>query len=145
MVVRRLCTLKGVLAGLMQRQQRAGMSRHQAAKWIKAPERSARTASCVNQGRPWSQNNLERARRAERVALTEEQVSEYSLPVIVKHDRRYKDGRPHEAVETEALRQTVLIEILRARLNALLTVPLSRVLEREQRQRKRLAALLRKG
>jgi hypothetical protein len=26
--------LKGVLAGLMQRQQRAGMSRHQAAKWI---------------------------------------------------------------------------------------------------------------
>jgi hypothetical protein len=47
-------------------------------------------------------------------------------------------------VETEALRQTVLIEILRARLDALLPEPLSRVLEREQRQRKRLAALIRK-
>jgi hypothetical protein len=60
------------------------------------------------------------ALRWERVALTEEQVAEYNLPVIVKHDRRYKDGRPHEAVETEALRQTVLIEILRARLDELL-------------------------
>jgi hypothetical protein len=65
------------------------------------------------------------------------------LPVIVKHDRCYKDGGAHEAVETEALRQTVLIEILRARLDELLPEPLYRVLEREQRQRKRLAALLR--
>ena len=81
--------------------------------------------------------------RWERVALTEEQVAEYNLPVIVKHDRRYKDGGAHEAVETEALRQTVLIEILRARLDALLPDPLERVLVREQRQRKRLAALLR--
>jgi hypothetical protein len=55
--------------------------------------------------------------RWERLALTEEQVAEYHLPVIVKRDRRYKDGGAHEAVETEA--------------------------EREQRQRKRLAALLR--
>ena len=81
--------------------------------------------------------------RWERVALTEEQVGEYNLPIIVKHDRRYKDGGAHEAVETEALQQTVLIEILRARLDALLPEPLSRVLEREQRQRKRLANLLR--
>jgi hypothetical protein len=81
--------------------------------------------------------------RWERVALTEEQVAEYNLPVIVKHDRRYKDGGAHEAVETEALRQTVLIEILRARLDELLPEPLKRVLERERRQRKRMAALLR--
>jgi hypothetical protein len=81
--------------------------------------------------------------RWERVALTEEQVARYNLPVIVKHDRRYKDGRPHEAVETEALRQTVLIEILRARLDALLPEPLERVVVREARQRKRVAALLR--
>jgi hypothetical protein len=81
--------------------------------------------------------------RWERLALTKEQVNEYELPVIIKRDRRYKDGRPHEAVETEAIRQTVLIEILRARLDTLLPEPLPRVLEREQRQRKRLAALLR--
>jgi hypothetical protein len=35
------------------------------------------------------------------------------LPRIVKRDKRYKDGRPHEAVETEALQQTVLVDILR--------------------------------
>jgi hypothetical protein len=81
--------------------------------------------------------------RWERLALTKEQVAHYNLPIIIKHDRRYKDGGAHEAVETEALRQTVLIEILRARLDALLPEPLSRVLEREQSQRKRLAALLR--
>jgi hypothetical protein len=34
-----------------------------------------------------------------RLALTHEQVREYDLPVIVKRDRRYKDNRPHEAVE----------------------------------------------
>ena len=81
--------------------------------------------------------------RWERLALTKEQVAHYNLPIIIKHDRRYKDGGAHEAVETEALRQTVLIEILRARLDALLPEPLDRVLERERRQRKRLATLLR--
>ena len=78
----------------------------------------------------------------ERVALTEEQVSDYNLPVITKRDRRYKDGRPHEAVETEALRQTVLMDILRARLDELLPEPLTRVLERERRQRIRIATTL---
>jgi hypothetical protein len=48
----------------------------------------------------------------ERVALTEHQVDDHNLPRIIKRDRRYKDGKPHEAVETEALRQTVLIEIM---------------------------------
>jgi len=73
--------------------------------------------------------------RWERVALTEQQVSDYSLPRITKRDRRYADGRPHEAVETEALRQTVLVGILRSRLDALIPEPLTRVLERERRQR----------
>jgi hypothetical protein len=36
-----------------------------------------------------------------------------------------------------------LVDILRARLDELLSEPLSGVLERERRQRKRLAALLR--
>jgi hypothetical protein len=44
-------------------------------------------------------------------------------------------------VETEAISQRVLIEILRARLDALLPEPLDRV--REGRQRQRIAALLR--
>jgi hypothetical protein len=50
-------------------------------------------------------------------------VEQYSLPVIVKHDRRYADGHPHEAVETEAISQAVLVEILRGRLTALLPEP----------------------
>jgi hypothetical protein len=80
----------------------------------------------------------------ERLALTAQQVEHYDLPVIIKGDRRYNDGRPHEAVETEALRQTVLIEILRERLDELLPEPLERVLEREARQRRQMAALLRR-
>ena len=61
--------------------------------------------------------------RWERVALTEQQVSDYDLPRITKRDRRYADGRPHEAVETEALRQTVLMHILRDRLDDLRGAP----------------------
>jgi hypothetical protein len=80
----------------------------------------------------------------ERLALTQEQVREYDLPVIVKYDRRYKDGRPHEAVETEAISQRVLIDILRARLDELLPEPLARVHERERRQRQRIERLLRR-
>jgi hypothetical protein len=78
----------------------------------------------------------------QRLALTAQQIAHYELPTITKHDRRYKDGRPHEAVETEALRQTVLIEILRNRLDRLLPEPLNRVQEREQRQQRQLRALL---
>ena len=62
----------------------------------------------------------------ERLALTEEQVEQYDLPKIVKRDRRYKDGRPHEAVETEAISQRVLIGILReARQRRRIAVPLT--------------------
>jgi hypothetical protein len=50
-------------------------------------------------------------------------------------------GAQHEAVETEAISQRVLIEILRARLDALLPEP-PRVQERERRQRRGVAALL---
>jgi hypothetical protein len=80
--------------------------------------------------------------RWERLALTERQVSEHNLPTIVKHDRRYNDEHPHEAVETEALSQTVLVDILRRRLNALLPEPLARVQERAERQRRGVAAML---
>ena len=49
-----------------------------------------------------------------------------------------------EVEEFEATKQAVLIDILRAWLDAPLPEPLERVHEREQRQRRRLAALLRK-
>jgi hypothetical protein len=78
-----------------------------------------------------------------RIALTETQVDDHRLPRIIKRDRRYADGRPHEAVETEALRQTVLTEILRTRLDELIPEPLTRVHEREAPQRRRVATALR--
>jgi hypothetical protein len=82
------------------------------------------------------------ALRWQRVALTEQQVSDNNLPRITKRDRRYADGRPHQAVETEALRQTVLMDILRARLDDLIPEPLPRVLERERRQRRAIIGKL---
>jgi hypothetical protein len=81
--------------------------------------------------------------RWERIALTAEQVEQYDLPKIIKRDRRYKDGRPHEAVETEAISQRVLIDTLRAWFEVRLPEPLLRVQEREARQRRAVAALLR--
>jgi hypothetical protein len=80
--------------------------------------------------------------RWERVALTEQQVSDHNLPRMTKRDRRYADGRPHEAVETETLRQTILMNVLRARLDELIPEPLDDVRERERRQRERVAATL---
>jgi hypothetical protein len=82
--------------------------------------------------------------RWERIALTAEQVERYDLPKIIKRDRRYKDGRPHGAVETEAIKQTVLIGILRAWLEMRLPEPLARVQERQARQRRQIAPLLRR-
>jgi hypothetical protein len=74
--------------------------------------------------------------RWERLALVEEQVQTYNLPRIVKHDRRFKDGGgTHEAVETEALSQRIIIDILRSRLEELLPEPLESVQEREARER----------
>jgi hypothetical protein len=81
----------------------------------------------------------------ERLALTQSQVDDYDLPRIIKRDRRYKDGHPHEAIETEALRQTVLQDLLRDRLDELLPEPLARVQEREARQRRRIATVLRRA
>ena len=71
-----------------------------------------------------------------RIALTAEQVEQHDLPVIMKRDRRYKDERPHRAVETEALSQTLIIELLETELAALLPEPLERVHEREKCQRR---------
>jgi hypothetical protein len=78
----------------------------------------------------------------ERVALLPEHVDAYQLPVIVKHDRRYRPPRAHQAVETEALQQQVIVGLVRARLDALLPEPLAVVLDREQAARARLLVLL---
>jgi hypothetical protein len=78
----------------------------------------------------------------ERLALTEQQVADYDLPVIMKQDRRYKDDHLHEAVETEAISQRVLTEILQTRLAELLPEPLARVQAREARQRTQITKRL---
>ncbi|HEX9231347.1 MAG TPA: hypothetical protein VF869_05535 [Jatrophihabitantaceae bacterium] len=83
--------------------------------------------------------------RWERLALTEEQVGAHRLPKIIKHDRRYNDGKPHEAVETEALRQSVIVGLVRDRLDELLPAPLDRVHVRERRQRAEVRRLLNGG
>ena len=79
----------------------------------------------------------ERGEQWERLTLTEVQVREHGLPVITKHDRRFKNGGgEHKAVEAEAITQHVLTDILRERLDELLPEPLVRVQEREVRQRR---------
>jgi hypothetical protein len=77
-----------------------------------------------------------------RLALTEAQVEQYNLPVIIKYDRRFKDGGAHEAVETEALSQAVIVQIVREHLDILLPEPLEGVLEREEQQREELRRYL---
>jgi hypothetical protein len=72
----------------------------------------------------------------ERLALTAEQVEQYNLPRITKNDRRFKNGAGvHEAVETEALSQRLILEIVRNRLDELLPEPLEDVQERAERER----------
>jgi hypothetical protein len=77
-----------------------------------------------------------------RLAITEEQVRRYSLPVISKPDRRYKPPRYHDAVETEALGQSVIVSIVRVHLDSILPEPLADVLEREAAQRQETARRL---
>jgi hypothetical protein len=65
------------------------------------------------------------------------QVEQYSLPRIANTDRRFKNGQgEHEAVETEALSQRIINEIVRTRLEELLPESLESVQARAQRERK---------
>jgi hypothetical protein len=86
-----------------------------------------------------------------RVTLTETQVDDdYDLrPLqIMKIDNRYKPSDPrylYPAVETEALKQQVIVQIVRDALDAELPEPLEDVLEREARQRRQIERLLREG
>ena len=80
----------------------------------------------------------------ERLALTDEQVEEHDLYrlKISKPDRRYKPVRYHDAIETEALRQTLILTIVRKQLDELIPEPLEHVQVREQQQRQELAGQL---
>ena len=82
----------------------------------------------------------------ERLALTEEQVDRYDLPRIIKTDRRFKNGGgTHEAVETEALSQRIIVDLLRERLGQLLPEPLESVHERAEQERSRIRRLIKVG
>jgi hypothetical protein len=80
-----------------------------------------------------------------RIALTEEQVDRYHLTPITKEDRRYDENSPHrfhEAVETEAMSQQIIVDIVRRRLNAMLPEPLAAVRVRQEAQKQQALAAL---
>jgi hypothetical protein len=82
-----------------------------------------------------------------KVALAPEQVARsprLRRLVINKLDRRFKPPRRYGAIECEAVGQAVLERMLRKVLDGLLPEPLTRVEVREQRQRNRLLAALKK-
>jgi hypothetical protein len=80
-----------------------------------------------------------------RLALTEDQVEQHGLPRIRKTDKRFKNGGGvHEAVETEALSQALIIEIVRNWLDGLLPVSLEDVHVRERDQRQRIERAIRR-
>ena len=83
----------------------------------------------------------------QRIALTEDQVEEHSLPVIQKSDRRFapnSDGSPRRfpAVETEALDQRILLPLVRDSLADLLPVSLRQVKRREADERNEILSRL---
>jgi hypothetical protein len=75
-----------------------------------------------------------------RLALTEEQVESHDLArlAIPKSDKRYRPPRTHDAIETEALSQRIILDIVEERLAYLLPERLERVLEREREERAEL-------
>jgi hypothetical protein len=82
-----------------------------------------------------------------KVALTPEQVARsprLRRLAIDKVDNRCKPPRPYKAVECEAVGQAVLERMLRKVLDALLPEPLADVQLREQRQRAKVRATLRR-
>jgi len=77
-----------------------------------------------------------------RIAITEQQVERHQLPVISKPDRRYKPARWHDAVETEALGQTFIVNLVREWLDRLLPEPIADVRERERIERAQMRVAL---
>jgi len=82
-----------------------------------------------------------------KIALTKEQVNRrptLKRLTISKLDHRNKPPKRYEAIECEALGQGVLVRLIRDCLDKLLPEPLDDVLEREEEQRKTVAAMLTK-
>jgi hypothetical protein len=81
----------------------------------------------------------------ERLMLTDEQCAMLrarGVEPILKKDNRYKDGRPHEAFEVEALGQSLVTQIVRDRLEELAPIPLADVQEQEIEQRAAIIKIL---
>jgi hypothetical protein len=78
----------------------------------------------------------------EKVAITDVQVRESAFPVKTKLDYRFKPACAFDAVETEALGQARIMELLRERLEAVVPEPLAEVLRREEQQRVQVRARL---
>lgn len=80
--------------------------------------------------------------RWERLALTGEQFDRYGLAALAieKLDARNKPPKRYLAVETEALQQQVIVQLVRERLDALLPEPLNAVLVREHLQQAAFAS-----
>jgi hypothetical protein len=84
----------------------------------------------------------------ERLMLTDEQCRQLvrkGVEPIQKEDRRFRDGRPHEAFEVEALGQSYVVRTVRTRLGELAPEPLVDVQEREAGQRAEVLGVLRAG
>jgi len=84
----------------------------------------------------------------QRIALTQAQVAadpRLAAEVITKIDNRYKPAKAYEAVECEAIKQRVLVQLVREWLDARLPEPLRDVRERERHQRTEIARLLAKA
>ncbi len=80
------------------------------------------------------------------MALTNAQVAadrELQRLIIRKTDRRYKVPRVHEAVELETLGQRQIMDMVTARLDALIPQPLAEVQVLEDTQRAEVRELLR--
>jgi hypothetical protein len=71
----------------------------------------------------------------EKVAITDVQVRERDFPVKSKLDHRFKPARAFDAVETEALGQVRIMELLLEKLDAEVPESLSVVRRRERLQR----------
>lgn len=78
-----------------------------------------------------------------RLAITADQAEGEGLPPKPAVDNRYKDGRPHDSYEAEALGAGLLIELLASWLDDLIPEPITTVLERESIERERLLRQLR--
>ena len=78
----------------------------------------------------------------EKVTITDVQVQERNFPVVHKKDKRFKPAREFPAVETEALGQVRIRDILSTALAGLVPESLEQVLEREEHQRVQVRELL---